>query len=98
MAACRRAASILANLDSSRAASSDQPAAVVPRPDAGAGEIPVAHVALRRQATAEELPTFVAECVAPYKRLRAVRLVDSVPRSPSGKLLRRMLVAAGRVW
>jgi acyl-CoA synthetase (AMP-forming)/AMP-acid ligase II len=38
----------------------------------------------------------VAERVAPYKRLRAVRLTDQVPRSPSGKLLRRVLVEAER--
>jgi acyl-CoA synthetase (AMP-forming)/AMP-acid ligase II len=71
-------------------------AAVVPRPDPEAGEIPVAHVALRGQATAEELLAYVAERVAPYKRVRAVRLTDSVPRSPSGKLLRRLLVEAER--
>jgi acyl-CoA synthetase (AMP-forming)/AMP-acid ligase II len=71
-------------------------AAVVPRPDPDAGEVPVAHVALRGQATAEELLAYVAERVAPYKRLRAVRLTETVPRSPSGKLLRRVLVEAER--
>jgi acyl-CoA synthetase (AMP-forming)/AMP-acid ligase II len=71
-------------------------AAVVPRPDPEAGEVPVAHVALRGQATAEELLAYVAERVAPYKRVRAVRIADSVPRSPSGKLLRRLLVEAER--
>jgi acyl-CoA synthetase (AMP-forming)/AMP-acid ligase II len=71
-------------------------AAVVPRPDPDAGEVPVAHVALRAQATADELLTYVAERVAPYKRLRAVRLTESIPRSPSGKLLRRVLVEAER--
>ena len=71
-------------------------AAVVPRPDPEAGELPVAHVALRGQATAEELQAWVAERVAPYKRLRAVRFTDQVPRSPSGKLLRRVLVEAER--
>ena len=71
-------------------------AAVVPRPDPEAGEVPVAHVALRGPATAEELLAYVAERVAPYKRIRAVRLTDSVPRSPSGKLLRRVLVEAER--
>jgi acyl-CoA synthetase (AMP-forming)/AMP-acid ligase II len=71
-------------------------AAVVPRPDPAAGEVPVAHVALRGQATAEELLAYVAERVAPYKRVRAVRITDSVPRSPSGKLLRRVLVEAER--
>ena len=71
-------------------------AAVVPRPDPEAGELPVAHVALRGQAAAEELQAWVAERVAPYKRLRAVRFTDQVPRSPSGKLLRRVLVEAER--
>jgi acyl-CoA synthetase (AMP-forming)/AMP-acid ligase II len=71
-------------------------AAVVPRPDPEAGEVPVAHVALRGPATAEELLAYVAERVAPYKRIRAVRLTDSVPRSPAGKLLRRVLVEAER--
>jgi acyl-CoA synthetase (AMP-forming)/AMP-acid ligase II len=71
-------------------------AAVVPRPDPEAGELPVAHVVLRAEATAEELQAWVAERVAPYKRLRAVRFTDQVPRSPSGKLLRRVLVEAER--
>jgi len=71
-------------------------AAVVPRPDPEAGELPVAHVTLRGQATAEELQAWVAERVAPYKRLRAVRFTDQVPRSPAGKLLRRVLVEAER--
>jgi acyl-CoA synthetase (AMP-forming)/AMP-acid ligase II len=72
-------------------------AAVVPRPDPEAGEVPVAHVVLRGEATAEELLAYVAERVAPYKRLRAVRLTQSVPRSPAGKLLRRVLVEAERI-
>ena len=38
----------------------------------------------------------MAERVAPYKRLRGIRFVDSVPRSPTGKLLRRVLVEAER--
>ncbi|MFI7542045.1 AMP-binding protein [Actinoplanes sp. NPDC049599] len=71
-------------------------AAVVPRPDPEAGEVPVAHVVLRGPATAEELLAYVAERVAPYKRLRAVRLTGAVPRSPAGKLLRRVLVEAER--
>jgi acyl-CoA synthetase (AMP-forming)/AMP-acid ligase II len=71
-------------------------AAVVPRPDPDAGEVPVAHVVLRGPATAEELLAYVAERVAPYKRLRAVRLTEAVPRSPAGKLLRRTLVEVER--
>ena len=69
---------------------------MVPRPDPEAGEVPVAHVALRGQATAEELLAYVAERVAPYKKLRAVRFTDQVPRSPAGKLLRRKLVEIER--
>jgi acyl-CoA synthetase (AMP-forming)/AMP-acid ligase II len=53
-------------------------------------------VALHGPATAEELLAYVAERVAPYKRIRAVRLTDSVPRSPADKLLRRVLVEAER--
>jgi acyl-CoA synthetase (AMP-forming)/AMP-acid ligase II len=71
-------------------------AAVVPRPDPVAGELPVAHVARRAEVTAEELQAWVAERVAPHKRLRAVRFTDQVPRSPAGKLLRRVLVEAER--
>ncbi|MET0415184.1 MAG: AMP-binding protein [Actinoplanes sp.] len=70
--------------------------AVVPRPDPDAGEVPVAYVVLRGQATAEDLLTYVAGRVAPYKRLGAVRFTESVPRAPSGKLLRRVLVEAER--
>jgi acyl-CoA synthetase (AMP-forming)/AMP-acid ligase II len=45
---------------------------------------------------ADELRAWVAERAAPYKRLRDVRFVDQVPRSPTGKLLRRALVEAER--
>ena len=34
---------------------------------------------------------FVAERVAPYKRMRAVEFVDEIPKSASGKILRRVL-------
>ena len=43
-----------------------------------------------------ELVAWVAERVARYKRLRGVRFVDASPRSPTGKLLRRVLVEAER--
>jgi hypothetical protein len=71
-------------------------AAVVPRPDPLAGELPVAHVARRAEVSAAELEAWVADRVAPYKRLRGVQFVDQVPRSPTGKLLRRVLVEAER--
>jgi acyl-coenzyme A synthetase/AMP-(fatty) acid ligase len=36
--------------------------------------------------------TYVAERVAPYKKLRAIEMIDQIPKSPSGKILRRVLV------
>jgi acyl-coenzyme A synthetase/AMP-(fatty) acid ligase len=68
-------------------------AAVVGVPDAEAGELPKAFVALPpgAEATAEELRDFVAGQVATYKQLRLVEFVDTIPKSASGKILRRML-------
>jgi acyl-coenzyme A synthetase/AMP-(fatty) acid ligase len=67
--------------------------AVVGMPDAASGEIPQAFVVLRPGAdvTAEELMRFVAERVAPYKKVRAVKFVANIPRSAAGKILRRVL-------
>ena len=45
--------------------------------------------------SAQELMDWVAERVAPYKRVRLVEFTDSIPKSPSGKILRRLLVARG---
>ncbi len=67
-------------------------AAVIPTADDDAGEVPKAFVALCGDATAEEIMVFVAERVAPYKKLRALEVVDEIPKSPSGKILRRVLI------
>ncbi len=71
-------------------------AAVVGRPDEEAGEVPVAHVVRRAGAevTADEVKEFVAAKVATFKRLADVRFIDTVPKSPSGKILRRLLKAS----
>jgi acyl-CoA synthetase (AMP-forming)/AMP-acid ligase II len=66
-------------------------AAVIGRPDEEAGEVPIAFVALSGDATPEEIQAYVAERVAPYKKLRALEVVDEIPKSPSGKILRRLL-------
>jgi acyl-CoA synthetase (AMP-forming)/AMP-acid ligase II len=71
-------------------------AAVVPRPDEESGEVPVAYVELRAAAERAELAAWVAERVAPYKRLADVVVVDAIPRAPTGKLLRRVLVERER--
>jgi acyl-CoA synthetase (AMP-forming)/AMP-acid ligase II len=71
-------------------------AAVIPRPDAAHGEVPVAVVVPRGEVDADELIAWVAERVAPHKRIRAVRLVDAIPKTPSGKLLRRVLIDQDR--
>jgi acyl-CoA synthetase (AMP-forming)/AMP-acid ligase II len=66
-------------------------AAVVARQDDEAGEIPHAFVVLKAPATADELMTFVAQRVAPYKKIRRLDFIDAIPKSPSGKILRRVL-------
>jgi len=67
-------------------------AAVVRKPDAMAGEVPKAFVVLKAPITAQELMAWVAERVAGYKRVRQVEFTDGIPRSPAGKILRRLLV------
>jgi 4-coumarate--CoA ligase len=68
-------------------------AAVVGLPDEEAGEVPVGYVVLKPDTTAapEELQAHVADQVASYKRLRRVQVVDAIPKSASGKILRRVL-------
>ena len=68
-------------------------AGVIGKPDEAAGEIPKAFVQLRAgtSATAEELMAFVKERLADYKRVREVEFIDKVPRTASGKILRREL-------
>jgi acyl-CoA synthetase (AMP-forming)/AMP-acid ligase II len=65
--------------------------AVVPRPDERCGEVPVAVVVPRAGVEAGELIAYVAERVAPHKRVRDVRFIESLPRTPAGKVLRRRL-------
>jgi acyl-CoA synthetase (AMP-forming)/AMP-acid ligase II len=71
-------------------------AAVIPRPDARSGEAPVAVLVTRDQVDPEALMGWVAERVAPHKRIREVRFVDAIPRTPAGKILRRRLVEEAR--
>jgi long-chain acyl-CoA synthetase len=69
---------------------------VVGRADLAAGEIPVAFVVLREGSVASrkleaDLCEFVAERLTSYKQPRQIHFVDALPRTPSGKILRREL-------
>jgi acyl-CoA synthetase (AMP-forming)/AMP-acid ligase II len=69
-------------------------AAVVGAHDDDGNEVPHAHVVRRAPAegpTEGEVMMYVAERVAPYKRVRRVTFIDAVPRAASGKILRREL-------
>jgi 4-coumarate--CoA ligase len=68
-------------------------AAVIGVPDDEAGEIPAAYVVLKpgQEATAADIQSFVAENVASYKQIRILTFVDAIPKSASGKILRRVL-------
>jgi acyl-CoA synthetase (AMP-forming)/AMP-acid ligase II len=67
-------------------------AAVIPYPDDEAGEVPKGIIVLKEPVEPEAILRFVAERVAPHKRIRHLEFVDKIPKSPSGKILRRVLV------
>jgi acyl-CoA synthetase (AMP-forming)/AMP-acid ligase II len=72
-------------------------AAVIRKADEEAGEVPMAYVVLKadetsRQTTGDALMAWVAERVSPHKRIRDVAFIDQIPKSPSGKILRRVLI------
>lgn len=69
--------------------------AVIGLPDEEAGELPVAFVVMRQGhgPDPEGLQAFVAGHVASYKQIRQVRFIDAIPKSASGKILRRVLKA-----
>jgi acyl-CoA synthetase (AMP-forming)/AMP-acid ligase II len=71
-------------------------AAVVRMPDIEAGEVPKAFVVASAELSAREVMDYVAARVAPHKKVRAVEFVDEIPRAPSGKVLRRVLVERDR--
>ena len=71
-------------------------AAVIPVPDEEAGEIPKAYVVLDESISEDDIMTFVAEKVAPHKKIRLVEVTDEIPKSASGKILRRVLIERER--
>ncbi|MDX6382895.1 MAG: hypothetical protein QOK48_468 [Blastocatellia bacterium] len=71
-------------------------AAVIPVADAEAGEVPKAFVVLNGEATAAEIMDYVADRLAPHKKIRFVEFIKQIPKSASGKILRRVLVEQER--
>jgi acyl-CoA synthetase (AMP-forming)/AMP-acid ligase II len=66
-------------------------AGVIGVPMDDGGEAPKAFVVVDDGVEADELVAYVAERVAPYKKVREVEFVDEIPKSASGKILRRVL-------
>jgi acyl-CoA synthetase (AMP-forming)/AMP-acid ligase II len=66
-------------------------AGVIGVPHEGGDEYPKACVVCEGDVDADELMAYVTERVAPYKKVREVEFVDEVPKSASGKILRRVL-------
>lgn len=65
--------------------------AVIGQPDPRRGEVPVAWVVTRRPIDPRELIRHAALHTAPYARLHEVIETDTIPRNPTGKILRRAL-------
>ncbi|OMO85474.1 AMP-dependent synthetase/ligase [Corchorus olitorius] len=65
-------------------------AAVIPYPDEEVGQYPMAYVI--RKAGSNISDTAIIDFVAPYKRIRKVAFITSIPKNPSGKILRRHLI------
>ncbi|CAG9583384.1 unnamed protein product [Danaus chrysippus] len=68
--------------------------AVVGVPDSKTGEKPKAFVVLNKNSPANEadIIEFANKKVAPYKHIKEVEFIESIPKNPSGKMLRRLLV------
>jgi acyl-CoA synthetase (AMP-forming)/AMP-acid ligase II len=73
---------------------------VIPSPDEQAGEVPKAFLVLKQDPAVttepEQILAWVADQVAPYKRIRRYELIDAVPRTASGKIIRRGLIKRER--
>lgn len=66
-------------------------AAVIGIPDDEAGEVPLAFVIPRPGADAADIAAFLRERLASYKQPCRIEFIDAIPKSASGKILRRVL-------
>ena len=66
-------------------------AAVVPKADKKHGEVPKAFIVLKQEVSAVEIMSWTAEQVAEYKQIKEIVFIEQIPKSPSGKILRRVL-------
>jgi acyl-CoA synthetase (AMP-forming)/AMP-acid ligase II len=69
-----------------------QDAAVVPIPHADLGLAPHAFAVLREPVSAADLLAYVNSHLPPYQQVQAVHVVPVIPRTPSGRILRRALI------
>jgi acyl-CoA synthetase (AMP-forming)/AMP-acid ligase II len=72
--------------------------AVIPCPDERTGEIPKACIVCKADSSpdGDAIIAWLAERVAPQKRVRRVEFVEQIPKSASGKILRRVLIERER--
>ena len=71
---------------------------MIGKPDEESGEIPKAFVVRKEGASVNDadLMQFIAERVATFKQVREVEFVEAIPKNPSGKILRRVLIEQER--
>ncbi|KAL0704715.1 hypothetical protein Bca4012_071140 [Brassica carinata] len=69
-------------------------AAVIPFPDKEAGQYPMAYVTrkLGSNLSEKQVIDFISKQVAPYKKIRKVAFINSIPKTASGKILRKDLI------
>jgi acyl-CoA synthetase (AMP-forming)/AMP-acid ligase II len=66
-------------------------AAVIGVRDSEGEEVPKAFIVMREPIGPDQVMDYVAERVAPHKKIRRVEFVEQIPKSPTGKILRRVL-------
>jgi acyl-CoA synthetase (AMP-forming)/AMP-acid ligase II len=67
--------------------------AVIGRPDERLGEIPVAYLVPRGRVDIDEIKAWLAARVVDYKQIGDIVICDAIPKTPAGKILRRVIRA-----